>query len=282
MSEKHKVSEEDSLDSTAEVQNKFENLPVDPLIERLHERTAESIESFDINTPGLALHATKSANLESILSRGLGTIDHNGKEVNIDVCYNIVGAPVLDGVVSVVDSRGYNSLDRDIVLETDIFAKIFPNNVNVALSHNNETDGCFEQVRVDAGVKDEYDPKIIFPTRRNKVDTGKFTHNKNTLIPGFEPEILEDDGTLDYPCTEWGLSESDRLAIYKKLLSRNTINAIVIKDIAHGMGHVAYDVDKDSVLSKIIEIQDRLMIPKNEQIPVFDQRGKCLYNPLRP
>jgi hypothetical protein len=226
MLEKYNVPKPNSMDSMGGMENKSENSPADPLIERLHERTAESIESFNINTPGLAIHATKSRNLESILSRGLGVVSSNGKEVNIDVCYNIVGAPVLDGVISVADNRGYNRLDTDIILETDIFAKIFPNNVNVALSVSNGTDGCGEQVKVDSGVKDEYDPRIIFAARLNKIDTEKFVHNeRNTLIPGFEPERIEKDGTLGYyPSTEWGLSESDRLAIYKKLLSRNTIN----------------------------------------------------------
>lgn len=266
------------------------------LRERLRSRTAEEIESFDINADGLAIHGTRLSQVEGVLRGGLG---YKGKDDTINpsggIWYNLVGHPAqsIDGDVKGKIGFGPDRLrfGNRVVFITDIFKQLWPNEVNANLQFANEGDnGVFGEICVSLNEDDDDELKMgieYFHTHPIDWRTYKSVPISNRiLIPEFKPELEEDynrDGTVKMFAWQ-GLTsnsvETNRRA-YRQLLSPNALNAIVVSREGNG-GYTDEERHKpvQEIVDEIIAIQDRLY-PKNEQIPIYDEDGKCLYNPLK-
>jgi len=262
------------------------------LLERLKSRSPEAIESFNINEDGLAVHGSDLSNLESILTKGLGwyCLPDGTEKYNAD--FNLIGVPA-------VDDSGHNTKigfgqDRvifggQIVFVTDIFKKLWPNLVNgvVKLTSGRVTNGIGGEILVRQGGGDSQEDlgRVEFYGIDHADWDGLeyLPEPEQLLIPDFKGErcYVGEDGKKSYQAGEflWEDKEKDKRA-YHQLLSCKTINAIVIPDIMRRNRSGDTPPTKEAAIEHIINIQNKLL-PKNEQIPVYDEQGKCLYNPLK-
>lgn len=261
------------------------------LLERLKLRSPEAIESFNINEDGLAVHGSDLSNLEGILTKGLGwyRLPDGIEKYNVD--FNLIGVPA-------VDNSGHNTKigfgqDRvifggQIIFVTDIFKKLWPNLINgvVNLTSGRVTNGVGGEILVRHGDGDLHEDlgRIEF-YGIDHADWGKlenFPEPEQLLIPEFKGEksYVGKDGKKTYEAGEFlpDDKEKDKRA-YRQLLSCKTINAIVIPDDMRENRRGDAPPTKEAALEHIINVQNKLL-PKNEQIPVYNEQGKCLYNPL--
>jgi hypothetical protein len=131
--------------------------------------------------------------------------------------------------------------------------------------------------------KDSYD--------LNWIDMEESPEPENLLIPEFNKEssstwpiqVRIDDGWVDTGKKKKTFSmevpddtEANERA-FRQLLSARALSAIVIPDKTSQS--VASDLTLGQTLEHIINVQNRLL-PKDEQLPVYNEQGKCLYNPL--
>jgi hypothetical protein len=290
------------------------------LLERLRLRTPESIESFDINEDGLAIHGSDLSNLESILINGF---DHSSKlgiqkeNFLISVWYNIIGHPASrDGHQSKIGFGSENfRFGGQIIFVTDIFKKMWPNIMNgmVELPPVNSTEGVGGEIEVsnisESGFCDERCSINFLGINRhqcNWVDLEELPEPDSLLIPEFNKEksytnskkyvdfkwVDTDKKKKTFDIEEPYDTEINQKA-FRQLLSAKTLNAIVIPDkipdsrpskTSVGTDRTTESIvstpSHEQILKYIISVQNKLF-KKNEQIPVYNEQGKCLYNPLK-
>jgi hypothetical protein len=139
------------------------------LLERLKMRTPESIESFDVNEEGLAIHGSNLSNLEGILINGfdnsskLGTQD---EPLPIHTWYNVIGHPASDSGRQTKIGFGLENrkFGGEIIFVTDIFKKLWPNlimgivKLPPAITGNN---GIFGEIEINHSDRsgERYDPR---------------------------------------------------------------------------------------------------------------------------
>jgi hypothetical protein len=251
------------------------------LIDRIRNRTAETIEGFDINEDGVAIHGTPLVKLEEILENGLGPLT---KSSHVD--FNLVGAQAYnpDGGPSKI---GFGSdrerFGKEIVLATKIFKELWPNWINGIVKKGKATNGVFEQLEIDVDVEDlTISVRASTEEKVDWKDLEKLPLPEKKIIPeiGNEERGTNRQGEVKYGHGRLGSDYADRRSVARQLLGHWAFDAIVISDQENITPVDRSGFSQDEVLAKVIEIQGKIF-PKKEHIPVYNESGKCIYNPLK-
>ena len=182
------------------------------------------------------------------------------------------------------------------MLVTDIFKKLWPNWIN-AIVKRGVGEQSWQQLDVRARTR-KLDGINSQETKFLEVSdwhgwNGKIPNSEGLeILPQSEkiiPEAVPEKRIEEHFEPGWsseqfripmkyeGGKHTDADAMAKQLLGHWAFNGIVIPREPRA---VRKELLPEEALRLIIEIQNRVL-PKGEQIPVYDDAGRCLYNPLK-
>lgn len=244
---------------------------------RLRERTAEEIENFDINQPGLAVHGTFPRSLESIIKNGLGR--RSDKNEGDDVHDLEVDLHVIGGKTFTIDTRKetqagfgpdetvFNKEDETyrapLYLVSDIFKNLYPEVIEEVLKGTSGRPMTSNYEHIAIAPKGER-PNSAYGKR------GELPYED---IPrGF---VVFPSGNTSF-FVEFPKENDEAELLARKLLAFQSFNGIVIPEECKILG---FTIKQADTLKKVIKMQNKLL-PKEEQAPCYSTDGKCIYNPL--